>query len=123
MTGHNRARGIAGEVIAMNWLRKGGFEILERNYAPKANLHGGEIDLIAKRGGTIHFIEVKMRATDGFGSGREAVTPSKQRTIRRLATRYLASRGLYERVPCCFDVIEITARGTDVHVEFLENCF
>jgi len=82
-------------------------------------VQGGEIDIIAKNGERIHFIEVKMRQTDKFGTGREAVTPAKQKTIRRLATRWLVEKDLYDIAPVSLDVIEISGDG----IEYFDNCF
>ena len=130
----NRAKGTHGEVLAVNYLKQKGFEIIARNYSPKSNFQGGEIDIIALKppspaappplqkgelSGVIHFIEVKSRTSDKFGLGREAVTPAKQKIIRKLATLYLVQRGIYDTASCCFDVIEIN--GTQI--EHFTNCF
>ena len=119
----NRTKGNIGEVIAINYLQKNGFKIIERNFSPKTNFQGGEIDIIAQKNGMIHFIEVKMRGSADFGYGRESVTMHKQKIIRRLATRYLVSRGIYQTAACCFDVIEINGTYANHKIEFLENCF
>jgi len=115
----NRAKGTFAETQAVNFLQRSGFEIIARNYTPKANFHGGEIDIIAKRNNMIHFIEVKSRNSDAFGCGREAVTLPKQKTIRRLATRYLVENGIYHTAACCFSVVEISGQK----IEIFENCF
>lgn len=96
-----------------------GFDIIERNYSFKTNFHGGEIDIIARRGSVVHFIEVKSRSTDAFGCGREAVTYLKQKTIRRMATAWLCKNKLYDKIDIAFDIIEITNR----EIELFENCF
>jgi len=116
---NNRAKGTLGEKLAAKYLRDNGFEILVQNYSPKANFQGGEIDIIARKGDRIHFVEVKSRSTDRFGMGREAVTVQKQKVIRKLAARYLVERGLYDTASCCFDVIEINGD----RVEYFFNCF
>ena len=120
----NRVKGGIGEVLAVRYLQNNGFSILERNFSPKANYQGGEIDIIAKHlSGRIHFIEVKMRENNNYGYGRESVTAYKQKTIRRLATRYLVEKGIYLTASCCFDVIEINGTYANHTIEFLENCF
>jgi putative endonuclease len=116
---NTRARGREAEDQAIEFLRERGFKILRTNFALSGNFKGGEIDIIAEKGGRIHFIEVKSRESDKFGLGREAVTASKQRSIRRIATAFLVQAKLYDKVPCSFDVIEITS-GV---IEYLENCF
>jgi putative endonuclease len=113
---NKRESGRAAEDLACGYLCENGFKILARNYSLRANFHGGEIDIIASKGGRIHFIEVKSRTTDRFGAGREAVNAPKQETIRRLAACWLAK---HSDPACSFDVIEIT-RG---HPEHFENCF
>ena len=115
----NRAKGVAGENLACEYLGARGFEILARNFSGSANFHGGEIDIIAKKGETVHFIEVKSRTTDRFGVGREAVDRTKQRTIRAVASRWLAKNGLFDRVFVSFDVVEIMGGAVDLY----EDCF
>jgi putative endonuclease len=53
----------------------------------------GELDIVARRGATVAFCEVKARSGTGFGQPFEAVTPLKQRRIRKLAARWLRERG------------------------------
>ena len=116
---NNIHKGQNAEDQAAAYLTGKGFTILQRNYALKGNRHGGEIDIIALKGETVHFIEVKARTTDTYGMGRESVRYTKQRTIRRLATHYLVTNKLYDEVHVSLDIIEIT-RG---ELEHLENCF
>ena len=107
------AVGTEGESTAAAWYEANGYEILERNWRRRE----GEVDLIARRGRTVVFCEVKARSSDAFGSGAEAVVPAKQRRIRRLASRWLAEltpasgRAL---VDLRFDVVSITGREVDV---------
>ena len=115
--------GFHGEDVASRFIEKQGLKILARNYSPKTNFQGGEIDIIAKRGETVHFIEVKSRSTDTFGLGREAVTGKKQKTIRRIAERWLLENNLYDKTWVSFDVVEIMERNGTPAIEFFENCF
>jgi len=119
----NKAKGGAGEGIAGIYLKQRGFELVENNYC---NKHG-EIDIIAtkynKKERVYHFIEVKFRLTDSYGSGRESVGRTKQNRIRSAAQYYLIENGLHDRVYSCFDVIEITGTLDAPNIEFLENCF
>ena len=107
------ALGRTGEDIAADWYEEHGWEVLERNWRRRE----GEVDLIARKGRTVAFCEVKTRSSDAFGTGAESVLPAKQRRIRRLASRWLAEltpssgRAL---VDLRFDVVSITAGEVDV---------
>ena len=110
---HRRALGQAGEDVAAAWYEDNGYEVLERNWRRRE----GEVDLIARKGRTVAFCEVKTRSSDAFGTGAESVLPAKQRRIRRLASRWLAEltpasgRAL---VDLRFDVVCITGGVVDV---------
>lgn len=112
------ALGRSGEDIAATWYEDHGFEVLERNWQRRE----GEVDLIARKGRTVAFCEVKTRTSDTYGTGAESVLPAKQRRIRRLASRWLAEltpssgRAL---VDLRFDVISITAG----EIEVIEDAF
>ena len=112
------ALGRSGEDIAAPWYEDHGFEVLERNWQRRE----GEVDLIARKGRTVAFCEVKTRTSDTYGTGAESVLPAKQRRIRRLASRWLAEltpssgRAL---VDLRFDVISITAG----EIEVIEDAF
>jgi putative endonuclease len=86
-----------------------GFEVIARNWRSRT----GEIDLIARRGQLLVVCEVKARASAAFGSPAEAVTPAKQRRIRRLAAEWLATTGTHG-VDVRFDVAAILGRSIDV---------
>jgi len=110
---HRTALGRAGEDVAASWYEDHGYEVLERNWRRRE----GEVDLIARKGRTVAFCEVKTRTSDAYGTGAESVLPAKQRRIRRLATRWLAEltpssgRAL---VDLRFDVVSITAGEVDM---------
>lgn len=90
------------EDLACRELRRRGYEILARRHRTRL----GEIDIIARDGPTIVFIEVKARTSDRYGGPWEAVTWQKQDRIGRLASEYLAHRGWHDR-PCRFDVVAV----------------
>lgn len=96
--------GAAGETIASKLLVIRGFNILERNFTCLL----GEVDLIAERDNTRYFVEVKTRSGLAFGRPAEAVTPKKQKQLRRLAQYYMVARGY--RGPVAFGVVEVTYR-------------
>lgn len=106
-----RELGLVGENAAAEMLRIKGYRILRRNYRCKL----GEIDIIASRGATISFIEVKTRRSLDWGRPCEAVNTRKQDHIRRAASCYLKELGNKGYVPMkiSFDVIEIVAE----HIE------
>lgn len=91
-----------GESLAAKHLKARGYEILAQNYRARR----GEIDLIARDGEFIVFVEVKTRRSLKFGLPQAAVTLQKQRQISKVALAYLQSRNLLD-APCRFDVIAI----------------
>ena len=82
---HNKAVGEYGEELAVRHLKCAGLAILARNW----RCRDGELDVVARDGDTIVFVEVKTRTGTGFGVPAEAVTASKVRRLRILAARYL----------------------------------
>ena len=84
----NAALGRFGEERAAAHYRAHGYAVLERNWRCAA----GEIDLICARGRTLVVCEVKARSRTTHGHPLEAVTPAKQRRLRRLAAAYLRSQ-------------------------------
>jgi putative endonuclease len=101
------AKGRGGEDRAEQFLLARGYEIVERN----ARSAVGEIDLVAREGGDLVFVEVRSRADDSSGMAEETVGPTKQRQLARAAMAYLAERAI-EFDTCRFDVVAIT--GDDV---------
>ncbi len=101
--GNKRETGSYYEEKAAAFLRNSGYEILERNYRDK----NGEIDLIARDGKYLVFVEVKYRGSLEKGWPEEAVNLQKQRKIRQVAMYFLYSRGYPEDTPCRFDVVGI----------------
>lgn len=111
--------GQSGEDIAAEFLNKKGYTILQRNY----RCRHGEIDIIAKIGTTLVFIEVKTRKGAAYGSPAAAVTHKKQRQISKTALYYLAEHNLFD-APARFDVVSIMLApdlGTDI--EIIANAF
>lgn len=97
-----RDLGRTGEGIARRHLERKGYRIVAEGY----RLHRGEIDLVAADGETLVFVEVKTRRGPDLGLPEEAVTPAKQRQIRRVAREYLMEKGLGD-VVCRFDVLAV----------------
>jgi putative endonuclease len=78
---HNRGLGAHGEDIAADYLTSLGFSILARNWRDGRS---GELDLIARDGGTVVAVEVKTRSGTGYGHPLEAITAAKACRLRRL---------------------------------------
>ena len=112
---NRRALGKAYEEKAAAFLESRGYEILERNFSSP----GGEIDLIARDGQYLVFVEVKYRRDEGSGNPLEAVTPAKQRVICRVASYYLYTHGYGEDMPCRFDVAAVLGK----QVNLVRNAF
>lgn len=112
-----RPLGGKGEELAARFLRKKGFKVLERNYRCPA----GEVDIIARDGGTVVFVEVKTRAGGLFGHPLEAVHGRKRERLRKAALFYLSSRG--GEAPARFDIIGINVRPGAPEIEHLEDAF
>lgn len=110
-----RAVGTDKERLAADYLREKGYEILEMNY----RIRQSEIDIVAREGRTIIFAEVKYRKNNSCGMPGEAVDHRKQARISRAAMHYLATHGLWEKVPCRFDVVEIL----NTEVRHIVNAF
>ena len=83
---NNRISGAWGEELALRYLTRRGYELVDRNYRTRY----GELDLILRHKEVLVFVEVKLRRGVGFGDPLEAVTPRKQAAIRALAERYLS---------------------------------
>ncbi|MBH0119284.1 YraN family protein [Rhodococcus sp. HM1] len=86
--GRNQQLGARGEDLAAEFLESAGMVVLERNWRCRY----GELDLIARDGAVLVFVEVKTRTGLGYGSPAEAVTPEKADRIRRLAGLWLAEQ-------------------------------
>jgi putative endonuclease len=93
--------GSEGEDLAVRFLQKKGYRIVARNYKTTV----GEIDIIARDGDTIVFIEVKTRTDISFGYPFEAVNKRKRQKLKNLALLYLKRQG--KESPVRFDVLSI----------------
>lgn len=107
---HNKMLGAAGERKARNYLRLHGWKILEKNYKNPF----GEIDIIAKKGETVAFIEVKTRLSENYGAPSQAVNERRKTRYILGAKHYFTDR----EIDCTvrFDIIEIL-NGKINHIE------
>lgn len=115
-----RELGRFGEERAAHYLHLHGYRIVETNYSCRL----GEIDLIARKGRYLVFVEVKLRKSGDFAAAREFVTRSKQQRILSTAAVYLAQHET-ELQPR-FDVIEIYAPQGEkgkITINHIEDAF
>lgn len=95
-----------------------GYRLLERN----VRLGRGEIDIVARDGSILVFVEVRTRRGSAQGLPEESITWRKKRTLRHLVDQYLQSRRLTD-VQCRIDVvvIEIGRQGAPTRIEVIKN--
>lgn len=98
--------GLEEEARAARFLESCGLVILDRRWRSRA----GEIDLVARDGVAVVFVEVKARTSAAFGGPEAAVDGAKRRRLTRAAEAYLADKGLSES-PARFDVVAVTPEG------------
>ena len=112
---NKRQVGTQYESMAVQYLTEAGYHILERNFRCRT----GEIDIIAKDGAYLVFVEVKYRASAACGSALEAVDYRKQQSILRVSQYYMVSHGYGTQTNCRFDVVAI--QGTEITL--IQNAF
>lgn len=114
-------RGRRGEDIAVRRLRWRGFRILARNF----RVRGGELDIVASRGGTLHVVEVKTRSVRSRAPpAAVAVGRVKRRRMVRATRAFVAGRGArlgFDRV--VFTIVEVTLGRWWSRVRFIEDAF
>ena len=108
-------RGVAGEALAARFLEGRGLKIVARNYRCRL----GEIDLIAREGGTTIFIEVRQRKSSAFGGASGSITARKRTRLIRAARHYLSRM---DTLPACrFDALLI--EGDPPRIDWIRNAF
>jgi putative endonuclease len=109
--------GIRGENVAARFLRNRGYNILDRNYRCAL----GEIDIIARDGKTLVFVEVKTRTSDG-PTPEEQVNATKQHQLTKAARFYLSRFG--SQPPARFDVVAVVwPTGHEAQIRHTLNAF
>ena len=111
-----RDLGNNGEAIICNWLIDKGFVLLDRNIKEKF----AEIDIVARDGSALCFIEVRTRQDIKLGHPLETITKKKQTNIRRAAEAYIAKRNIFNQ-EIRFDVATIV--WSTMEITFLKNAF
>ena len=115
---NNRETGSRYETLVAERLQENGYHILEQNYRCKV----GEIDLIARDGEYLVFVEVKYRTTGVSGYPAEAVDARKQQTIAKCAMHFLMKQG-NDDVPCRFDVVAIAGAEGQEEITLYKDAF
>ncbi len=109
--------GEKAEKMAADFLVGQGCEIVKRNFRFGRT---GEIDIVAREGEYLVFVEVKYRSNKSYGSALESITPAKQRQLRKVAEGYLYVNKLRD-VPCKFDAVTVERSGDSYKIERYEN--
>ncbi len=109
--------GRAGEQLAVAYLEQKNYVILATNWRH----HHTEIDIIARSGQTLVFVEVKTRKTDYFGYPEEAVNRTKQQHMQRAAQAWIHANNWQQEIR--FDIIAITLENRDQQVYHIEDAF
>ena len=116
MAEHNEL-GKLGEEMAVEFLQKDGYAILETNWT----FQKAEIDIIAQKGNTLAIIEVKTRSSLEFGLPQDFVKPKKIQLLTKAVDAYVTARDLDVEVR--FDIIAIHKEGKSFVIEHLIDAF
>jgi putative endonuclease len=111
--------GHGGEEMAAAYLQAAGYRILARNYRTRL----GEIDIVARDGDILVFVEVKVRRSPSFGSAKAAVTAAKRRRLSKLALQYLKSPAGRRYSKARFDVVAVDRQAPEQRIELVQNAF
>lgn len=118
MEKYKRIFGAEGEKLAVEFLQKNSYRILDKNY----KCIFGEIDIIAESNNLIHFVEVKTRKSTLIPP-ETSVNFKKQQHIAKSALNYLKTRRIEDK-DCCFDVISIISEdGKKPQINHIKNAF
>ncbi|HRZ02237.1 MAG TPA: YraN family protein [Burkholderiaceae bacterium] len=108
--------GAAAEEAAARHLQQHGLAVLERNL----RFRGGELDLVCRDGGTLVFVEVRLRRDARYGGAAASVDVFKQRRLVRAAQLFLLERYGSRPPACRFDVVAFGADGT---IDWIRDAF
>ena len=122
MSGSNRKLGQWGERQARLHLEASGYGVLETNFRCRA----GEIDIVARQGDVLVFVEVKTRRGDAFGGAEESISATRAERLAEVAEEFLQSRmgeGYHSGVPWRIDLVclNLDRRGKFLSVNHIEN--
>jgi putative endonuclease len=113
-----RDTGILGEKIALNFLKKRGYRILETNYRCRY----GEIDIVSLDREYLVFVEVRTKSSNEFGSPEDSITAVKRKRLVMTAMHYLQNR---DNLPPCWRIdvvaIELDRTGNVARIELIDS--
>ena len=118
MTKERLALGKLGEDLAFEKIKRLGYKKIIRNYRCPL----GEVDLIARDGETLVFIEIKTRKGTSTGRAKEAVDARKRRQLSKVALAYMKSNKCVE-TRARFDVVAVGFEGNRAKIEVVKNAF
>jgi putative endonuclease len=113
---HNEL-GKKGEQLAVDFLLKNKYEIIERNY----RFDKAEVDIIAQKDKILAIIEVKTRSTVDFGNPQDFVKPKQIKNLVKAVDEYINEN--YLDIEVRFDIIAIVKEKKGFSIEHLENAF
>jgi putative endonuclease len=116
MASHNTT-GKKGEQLAADWLKEAGYNLLHQNW----RFSHWEVDVIAEKKGTLHFIEVKTLSSNKFGYPEQKVGKKKLQNLINAAQQFLLQYPQWQRIQ--FDVLSITLNAADPRYFLLEDVF
>ncbi len=116
MANHNNL-GKQGEDLAVGFLLKQGYEVLERNFM----FQKAEVDIIAKKENVLAVVEVKTRSTNAFGNPQDFLKPKQIQRIVKAVDHYVTSNQL--EVEVRFDIVAIVKNQHQFDIEHLENAY
>jgi putative endonuclease len=118
MSRERKGVGQEGEQLAADHLTRLGYRIIARNY----RCPFGEVDIVARDGTVLAFVEVKSRRSDRYGDPQQAVDHRKQGKLSRIALYYLADQHLSNQ-PARFDVVAVRLDSKGSRVELIRDAF
>ena len=110
-------RGSEAESIALEFLKKKGLRLVQRNY----RCRNGEIDLIMEERDTLVFVEVRFRQSSAYGSALESVDAKKKSRIIHCASHYLSVHKISR--PTRFDVVALSPDAQRLHIDWVPDAF
>ena len=113
--GETQETGLKGEQAAAEWLDTNGFSIRHRNWRSGRY----ELDIVAAKDDTLHFVEVKCRKRGGLTTPEEAITPAKFRSLSKAAKAYIATFGIDSEIQ--FDLISVEHYAGGYEIRYVPN--
>ena len=118
MTKERLQIGKKGEDLALRKMKQLGYQCIARNF--RCNI--GEIDLIARDGDCLVFVEIKTRRGKSTGYAKEAIDVRKRKKLSQVALAYLKAHDCMN-VKSRFDVVAINLQGREKEIEIIKNAF